>query len=150
MNQLNLVEMSDTLGASNLLSKEEMSSLATSLRGCVESAEAGALMVDDQKLYSLSIGVAKSIKCACVNDVAHTVWNIFDWLRASLTAMAAYRNFNLADMVKHDLSIVPISKIMPFVELKLFDLFDEDSKYHKHAMRYLLILNEILIEKGVL
>ncbi|BDA75911.1 hypothetical protein CAL7716_100770 (plasmid) [Calothrix sp. PCC 7716] len=146
--QLNLVEVVDTLGASDLLSKQEMSSLATNLRNCVESMEAGALMVDEQKLYSLSIEVAESIGCACVNDVAHTVWNIFDWLRQSLTAMM-YLRFDLLDMVKHDLSIVPFSKIMPCIELGLFDLFDEGSKHHKHAMRYLLILNEILIEKGV-
>lgn len=138
-----------------LLSPDEITSLSTSLKSlsvnlknCCESREAASFMTDNYKLYSISIVVAELVGGSNQNDLVDTVWSILCWLRQSMDAMV-YLKFQLKEVVRHDLNEFPISKIMPLIELKVNDLFDEE-RHYKQTMGYLRVLNKILIEKGAL
>lgn len=135
-----------------LLSSDEITSLSTSLKrlsvnlkNCGESREAASFMNDEQELYSISIAVAELVDGN--QDLTDTVWSILCWLHQSMGALV-YLKFQLEEVIRHDLNEVPISKIMPFIELKIADLFNED-RHYKQAVRYLRVLNEFLIEQGV-
>ncbi len=128
------------------LTVEERVSLTVNLTNCCESLKAAALMEDDQRLYDLSFAVVGQIYGLDgneLNDVTHTVWNILCWLRQSMGSLI-YKKFDLVDIVKHDLTRVPLDKIFSSLDHSLVDYFVEP-KHYGQAMRYLQVLNQAIV-----
>lgn len=146
-----LLGIDDTFKSSGLLLPEEVLSLTTNLNNCLESMEAGACLSDDEKLYAVALSVAKSIELVTadsLNDVADTVWSILCWLRQSMKAMV-YLKFQVCEVIRHNTDVAPMDRIFDLTKLEIADLFEEDRLYYQ-AVRYLSVLDEMLIEKGVL
>lgn len=156
MNRLDLTEIRDKLVKSpvtNIVPSIKINSLVTSLTNCIESQKTGVLMSDDHQLYAISLFVVESLELKLTRKqrkkIVDTIWSILCWLRQSLSSMM-YLRFDVSEIVRHDLDIVAINQLMPMIEYKLVDFFEGKTKYFKHAIRYLLVLNEMLHEKGAL
>lgn len=150
-----LIGISNNIIESPVISPSEISSLVRNLNNCVESSEASSIMksMDDEELYALCFKIVESIAvnftCEECNNIAHTTWNILCWLRDSLSVMMYITKFNPFEMIIHDLNTVSIYQIITRTQLRMVDIFEKDSVHYGHAIRYLSVLNEILIEKGV-